>query len=68
MKNLKEFRMRASMTQAAVAKALGTTQQTYQRWEKGNARPPIEMIMTLAAMFRTTVSALTGLPEAETRY
>lgn len=61
---LKEFRNRVGLTQAAVADLLGTTQQTYQRWEQGKTEPSIQQLHALARIFGTTTSALLGVPQA----
>lgn len=61
---LKEARNRVGLTQASVAELLGTTQQTYQRWEQGKTEPSIQQLHALARIFGTTTSALLGVPQA----
>jgi transcriptional regulator with XRE-family HTH domain len=63
MNNLKELREQANLTQKAVAEALGTTQQTYQRWEKGVSRPPIDALQSLAILLKVPLKAILGTPD-----
>lgn len=46
---LAEARTRVGMTQRALAKGLGITQQAVSRWEVGSHRPSVEQIPSLAA-------------------
>lgn len=62
---LKEARTRVGLTQAAVAKLLGTTQQTYQRWEQGNSEPSIEQLQELARVLGTTPMMLMAPREVD---
>jgi transcriptional regulator with XRE-family HTH domain len=57
---LKQFRVAAGFTQAAVAKAAGVTQPTYQRWEAGSVDVPIEKLPKLAEMLNVTKEAILG--------
>lgn len=58
MKTLKEARQKAGLTQAQVADAIGTSQQNYQRWEKGNAAPDIDTIRSLSAILKVPLNTL----------
>ena len=60
MKNLKNLREASGNTQAQIAAMLGTTQQTYARWEAGKVSPPIPALRELALIFSTTVDHLLG--------
>ncbi len=57
---LKHFRVTSGMTQAKVAKAIGVTQPTYQRWEAGTSEIPEEKVDQLSNVFGTSTEALLG--------
>jgi transcriptional regulator with XRE-family HTH domain len=66
---LKQFRVRAGMTQAKLAKKVGVTQPNYQRWESGSAPIPEEKLKKLAKALETTREALLGRhPPKEARF
>jgi transcriptional regulator with XRE-family HTH domain len=66
---LKQFRVRAGMTQAKLAKKVGVTQPNYQRWESGWAPIPDEKLKKLAKVLKTTPEALLGRhPPKEARF
>jgi transcriptional regulator with XRE-family HTH domain len=70
MKNkLKQFRVRAGMTQAKLARKVGVTQPNYQRWESGSAPIPEEKLKKLAKAIETSPEALLGRhPPIEARF
>lgn len=55
---LKIHRDAAGMTQSELARRLGTTQQSYARWEGGQSRVPDEAMRELASIFSTTIDKL----------
>jgi transcriptional regulator with XRE-family HTH domain len=57
---LKQFRVRAGMTQAKLAAKVGVTQPNYQRWESGSAPVPEEKLKKLAKALKTSPEALLG--------
>jgi transcriptional regulator with XRE-family HTH domain len=57
---LKQFRVRAGMTQAKLAKKVGVTQPNYQRWESGSAPVPEVQLKKLAKVLGTSPEALLG--------
>lgn len=57
---LKQFRVRAGMTQAKLAKKVGVTQPNYQRWESGAAPVPEDKLNKLAKVLGTSPEALLG--------
>jgi transcriptional regulator with XRE-family HTH domain len=57
---LKHFRIAVGMTQAEVAKAIGVTQPTYQRWEAGSVDIPKVKLAKLTKVLKTTSEALLG--------
>lgn len=63
MNNMKKLREAASLSQSAVAKALSTTQQTYQRWETGKAKPPIDALQSMALLFKVPLARIIGTPD-----
>jgi transcriptional regulator with XRE-family HTH domain len=60
MEQLKKLRLAYGKTQADMARELGTTQQTYARWEVGKSAPPLSALRDLALTFSTTVDHLLG--------
>jgi transcriptional regulator with XRE-family HTH domain len=60
MNLLKKFRVKAEMTQAKLAAAVGVTQPNYQRWEAGNAPIPDEKLAKLAKVLKATPETLLG--------
>lgn len=57
---LKQFRVRAVLTQAKLAKKVGVSQPTYQRWESGAAPIPEAKLNKLAEVLGATPEALLG--------
>jgi transcriptional regulator with XRE-family HTH domain len=57
---LKQFRVRAGVTQAKLAKRVGVSQPNYQRWESGSAPIPEEKLKKIARILDTTPAALLG--------
>lgn len=58
MATLAGLRARAGLTQADVAKALGVTQAAISIWERGDGKPKLEKIPTLARLYGTTEQAI----------
>lgn len=57
---LKELRKEKKLTQAKVAKSLGTTQQSYARWENGKVTPTSEKLAQIAKFYGVTTDYLLG--------
>ena len=57
---LKQFRVRAGLTQTKLAKKVGVTQPNYQRWESGSAPVPEQKLKKLAKVLVTSPEALLG--------
>lgn len=57
---LKELRKEKKMTQAKVAQSLGTTQQSYARWENGKVTPTSEKLAQIAKFYGVTTDYLLG--------
>lgn len=63
MKNLKEARNAAGLTQQQVADALGIERPSYARYESGDRQPPIDTLIKLARHFNVTTDYLLGLTD-----
>lgn len=57
---LRDLREDEDMTQAAVGKLLGISQQQYYRYEKGIQEIPAHHLITLADFYKTSVDYLLG--------
>jgi transcriptional regulator with XRE-family HTH domain len=63
--NLRVIRKRKDITQAALAKELGVTQQTIGKWETGVATPPLETIARVADYFQIPTTCFLEAPVAQ---
>ena len=57
---IKEMRKRIQLTQADLAKELGTTQQTIARWESGKTEMTVSQLKAMAVALSCSVSELLG--------
>ena len=57
---LRDLREDYDLTQEAVARLLGTTQQQYYKYEKGIQEIPAHRLMTLADYYHVSVDSLLG--------
>jgi len=57
---LKQLRVRAGLTQAKVATAVGVAQPNYHRWEVGAAPIPAAKLKKLAKVLNTSTDAILG--------
>lgn len=55
---LKELRARKNLTQAQVAKDLGTSTQTYNAWEKDVSRVAVSKVLALADYYGVTIDQI----------
>lgn len=60
MIKLKELRLQNALLQKDVAKALGVSNQCYQRYESGERSPDPNMLIALADFFNVSVDYLLG--------
>ncbi|WP_372791200.1 helix-turn-helix domain-containing protein [Lentilactobacillus sp. SPB1-3] len=60
---LLDARKRAGLSQKAVAKSIGKTLRQYQRYERGEIIPPIDVAYMLADALQTPLSTLTGIED-----
>jgi len=58
---LRKLRTDKELSQAKLAVALGTHQQTVDRWERGLIEPSMEVIIQIAVFFDVTTDYLLGL-------
>lgn len=60
MLKLKEYRMKALMSQKELAEKLGTSNMNVSRYEAGTREPKIEMLVKMAELLGVTVDQLVG--------
>lgn len=64
-KNLKEARIKKSMTMKQTADFLGISVNTYQKYEYGQREPNGDTIVALATLFDVSTDYLLGKPESQ---
>jgi len=64
-KNLQKLRKQKSMTQEALAEAVGVARQTIAKWEAGESTPDLEISGRLASALEVTLDDLVNAPEDE---
>lgn len=60
---IKDLREDHDLTQAAIAKLLNCSQQTYSRYETGEITISINNLITLALFYNTSTDYLLGLTD-----
>lgn len=63
MKRLRELRLEHNLTQKELAKNIGSTDKNIWAYEKGNATPPADVLISYAKFFNVTVDYLLGLED-----
>lgn len=63
MLRIAEAREARGFTQEQLAQAVGTTQQTIQRWESGQVDPKVSKIQDISRALGITVSFLLGVDD-----
>ena len=58
MNKIKEFRIKAGLTQAQLAEMIGRPQQNVARWENDQVAPSVKTLMQLAKALKCAVSDL----------
>jgi transcriptional regulator with XRE-family HTH domain len=58
MNRIKEFRLKADLTQAQLAEMIGKPQQHISRWENGERTPSVKALMALAKALKCAVTDL----------
>ena len=64
-KNLQKLRKQKSLTQEALAEAVGVARQTIAKWEAGESTPDLEISGRLASALEVTLDDLVNAPEGE---
>ena len=62
-----ELRSRAGLSQSELAAEVGVTNKAVSKWEVGKAKPSIDMIRKLAALFHISVDELLNRREEENK-
>lgn len=60
LKDLREDRSQ-TLKQQDIAELLGTTQQTYSLWERGEREIPFHHVITLAKFYNVSIDYIAGL-------
>ncbi|MCR5403952.1 MAG: helix-turn-helix domain-containing protein [Butyrivibrio sp.] len=60
-KNLAYYRKRAGYTQKIAADKLGTKLTTMSSWERGVSQPNVDMLVSIAMLYRVPLSDLCGM-------
>ena len=60
VERLKSCRKESNTTQKQVAEAIGTSEQNYQRYERGSQQPTLPVLIALANYFNVSLDYLTG--------
>lgn len=63
---IRELREDRDLTQTQIAEVLGTTQQVYSRYEKGENEIPLRHIIALCKFYNISADYILGLKESET--
>ena len=58
---IRELREDRDLSQSDIARILGTTQQVYSRYEKGENEMPIRHVITLCRFYNVSADYLLGL-------
>lgn len=65
MKNLRELRLKAGLSQEALGDRILLSQQTINKYENDKSEPDIDTLIKLARFFNVTVDYLIGNEEAQ---
>ena len=66
LRDLREDRDK-TISQAEIADLLGTTQQTYSLWERGDREIPFHHAITLAKFYHVSLDYIAGLTNQKRR-
>ncbi len=64
-KNLQKLRKQRSLTQEALAEAVGVARQTIAKWETEESTPDLEMSGRLASVLNVSLDDLVNAPDSE---
>ena len=65
---IKNMREDHDLTQKQVAEYLNIKQNTYSQYETGNRQIPIEVLVALAELYKTSTDYLLGITDRKTPY
>lgn len=65
---LKDMRENNNLTQQQVADVLQIKQNTYSQYETGTRQIPIDVLIALAAFYKTSTDYLLGITDCKTPY
>ena len=68
VERLKAIRKAESITQRCIAEAIGTSEQNYQRYERGTQQPTLRVLIALADYFNVSLDYLVGRSDDPTRH
>jgi len=63
VERLRDLREDHDLTQTQVAQYLGTTQQVYSRYEKGENELPIRHLIALCRLYKVSADEVLGLSD-----
>lgn len=63
IERIKELREDNDLLQKDIAEVLGTTQQVYSRYEKGENEIPVRHIITLSQFYKVSTDYILGLSD-----
>lgn len=63
IERIRELREDSDLMQKDIAQLLGTTQQVYSRYEKGENEIPVRHIITLAKFYKVSTDYILGLSD-----
>ena len=65
---LRDLREDRDLTQSEIAKLLHIKQNTYSQYENGQRQIPLEMLITLAKYYETSIDYIVGLTDNKKAY
>ena len=65
---IRDLREDHNLTQQQVADYLNIKQNTYSQYETGNRQIPVDFLVLLAALYKTSTDYLLGLTDQQTPY
>ena len=65
---IRDLREDNDLTQQQVADYLNIRQNTYSQYETGNRQIPIEVLIALASLYKTSTDYLLGITDCKTPY
>lgn len=65
---IKDLREDSDLTQSEVAKYLNIKQNTYSQYENGQRQLPLECLILLAKLYKTTTDYILGLTDKRNPY